>query len=583
MIVSLRQVIERSLIMMGRPRMPRLVGGSALLACFLVAFPLRRAHGDTGAVDPVDEFSSELDAYSLKLQSLPPPAPGCRNAYPAALTKAPLTIGVFFGFINTSRKNYVADGDFKQALIRRLTKPCRQNEQACGFVPGGADPSFPNKTALTKSLDGRKVAISVYDSSVSREYSACVGRLSEEQEQRSRLATEEYLSALRQDAVVFYSGHSRYGAGSGFYPPLSLRKIGLAAIVRPPLFTRICETLESSASTPAILGMFSCHSREYYAGRLHALAPRTALLVSSGAASHEDSLMSVLGGLNLVLSRPCFGEAEDSINSDGKAPVFRLYGVFDRLPHPHYTRYHNALYAVMALLFLPFLMVLVSRWSKTGASSWPAAAPDRARTGAAVLFLSLSPSVVLARALSAQISSPLPFLLTFTGLLLLAISMGRRRISAGRITGIAKEALPFLLVPLFLYFFLSLIREISVENALSASRQSLKLALIFYLILPFVLLSEEILFVPYLRKDGADAVPSFVASLFFYVAVWLVLCWLAPVFKPALWPVLVALLFNRTFSFLLYRWKPDVLIPVFFQAVTLALVFTEGIHDQLYR
>jgi hypothetical protein len=147
---------------------------------------------------------------------------------------------------------------------------------------------------------------------------------------------------------------------------------------------------------------------------------------------------------------------------------------------------------------------------------------------------------------------------------------------------ITKQALPFLFAFLLLYFFLSFIREISLDNALSALRQALKFSLVFHLILPFVLASEDVLLVPCLGKNLSGLIPSFMLSLLFYLVLWLVLCALAPVFKPALWPVAAFMLFNQTFSFLLYRRKPHFLIPAVFQALTLALIFTEGIHGLMY-
>lgn len=539
----------------------------------LLALPTTRAHGATGAVSSVDEFAGMLQAYSETLEALPPPSGECRDSYAKVDAKGPLTIGVFFGFIDTARGNYVADGDFKQALVGRLTQGCRGRLRACGFAASAGDPAAPNKTRLLKSEGGRNVEIDVYDSSAAG--------LSAEQLANSRLAEEEYLAALKRDSVVLYAGHTRRFSGTGFYPPLSFSKTSAETFLRRPFSSRVNDTLRRSASAPAVLGLFACRTREYYAGRIHALAPGTALIVSSESSSHENSLLGMFGAINLILARPCYGEAYRSINADG-APIFHVYGLFGQSPHPRYTRFHDGRLVVIGLLIIPILVLLISELTPPADAAWPAGAFNGAWSGAALMMFLLVPCTMVARAFADQ-STALPLLLALLGWLAMAIAVGKARISRGQLAAAARQAWPSLLGFLLLYFCSNVLREASLDNALSALRQAMTFSLVFFLIWPFVLVSEEALLAPFVGDDRPGFIPACIHTLVFYLALWLSLCALAPVYKPKLWPIVALALCIRTSSFLLYRRKPRLLIPAISLAMTMALFITEGIHALIYN
>jgi hypothetical protein len=551
------------------------------LLLLLLALPTPSVHAATGAVSSVDEFAGELQAYSEKLAALPQPSAECRGPYSKVDAQGPLSIGVFFGFIDTGRKNYVADGDFKQALIRLLTKGCRRQLRACGFAVSAGDPAAPNMTRLLGSQDGRNVEIDVYDSSVSSDYSAAATRLSARQEAESSLIEEQYLAALGRDAVVLYAGHTRRFSDTGFYPPLAFSKTTAATLLRRPFYSRVYDALKQSSSPPAILGLFACYTQEYFAGRIHAYAPGTALIVGSGSSPHENNLMALLGAINLVLSRPCYDEALRSINP-GDAPAFGIYGLFDQSPHLHYTRYRDGRLVAIALLIIPFLVLLASRWAPSAAESWPAGALSRTRRGAAFMMLLVVPCTVVARAFADQ-STALPLLLALLGLLSLAIAVGKSTISRGQLTAAARQACPSLLAFLFLYFCLNLIGEASPDSALSALRQATTFTLAFFLLWPFVLFSEEALFASFAGDDSPAFIPACIRTLAFYFVLWLSLCALAPAYKPKLWPIAAFVVYIRTSSFLLYRRKPRRLASAISVAMTLALLITEGVHALIYN
>lgn len=541
----------------------------ALAVLLLLVLPAAGAPAAAPA-SAVDEFASQLRAYSDALSALPAPSAGCHDSYARIDARGPLTVSVFFGYIDTGRKGYVADADFKRALIGRLTEACRGTLQACGFAVAAGDPAAPNRTRLARSREGRTAIVDVYDST---------SPSPDGQQALSRLAEEQYLAALKRDAVVLFAGHTRRFSGTGFYPPLSLSKGSAAIFLRRPFSARVNETLERSASSPAVLGLFACRTREYYAGRIHALAPGAALIVSSEASSHENSLMSLFGAVNMVLARPCFAEASRAVNPDG-GRLFNVYGLFAESPHPRYTRYHDGRVVVIGLLLIPFLALLGS--SRRPPPSWPSGIAGGAWSGAGLLLLLLIPSSVVARLVASQ-ATAMPLLLTLVGWAAMALAAARGRVSRDRLAAAARWAAPFLLGFAALYVGSNLLRELSVDNALSALRQGAAFAAVFLLIGPFALYSEDALLAPFADGDGPGFIPSCLHTLVFALALWLSLCALAPVYKPHLWPVAALALCARTISFLLYRRRPSLLVPAVSLALSLALFITEGIHTQIYR
>lgn len=546
----------------------------------LLALPASRIHGETGALSPVDEFVGELQAYSEKLAALPPPPAACQAAYAKVEAEIPLSMGVFFGYIDTGRINYVADGDFKRALIRQLTKGCFGQLRACGFSASFEIPGASNETRLLKAQGNRNITISIYDSTVDSDYSSSVSLRSVEQEAKSRLVEEEYLSALKHDAVVLYAGHTRRFIGTGFFPPLAFSKISASVLLRRPFYSRVYDSLRRSAS-PAVLGLFACHTREYYAGFIHALAPGIALIVSPDASSHENNLLGVFGAINMALARPCYGEAVAGINA-GDAPVFRIYGLFGQSPHPRYTRYLDGRLVVIGLIIIPLLTLFVSKWAPSTVAAWPTGNRPGAWGGTALLVLLMIPCAYVVRESTDQ-SSAFPLLLALLGLLSLAVAVGKGRISFRQFVATAKQTAPAVLVFLLLYACSNLSREGSFDNALSALRQAVTFLAVFVLLWPFVYFSEEVLFAPFVGDEAPGFIPSCVHTLAFYLALWLSLCALAPVYKPKLWPMMALALYVRTSSFLLHRRKPQLMIPAISLAMTLALFITEGIHALMYN
>lgn len=553
-----------------------------MISVFFLAAPLNCAYGATESHSPaVDFLQSKLDAYSRELALLRPSTAGCRAAYSKLYTTDTLTISVFFGFIDSRDTTLVLDGPFERAVIRHLTKDCPRNYDACGFTIARADSSILNKIVLTKSGSKTGISISLLNSSVSEDYSACVTRLAGEQKVKSQMVTDEYLTALSRDDVVLYAGHSRYGTGPGFRPLPSFSTAGVAMFLQRPLLSRMIDTLKNSVRQPALIGILSCRSREYYAGRIHSAAPSSALLVTSGITTHENDVLGLLGALNSVLGTRCYDDVNTGINANKKSPDVHLYGLFDQSPHPRYTRHNNLLHVFAAIFFMPVLVILVSKWTKAARVS-PLRPASDLRSGAILLVLSIYPCLITAMLFHCPTAFALPVFLSLMGFFLLSAAVYRRKIPLGSLNELARYALPFLVSSLIVFFCMSLMSEPGADTALSSLRQSLKFFLVFYLILPFVLFSEEILLVPYLDKNSPVSIPSMIFSLLFYFIVWAALWVLNPGFKPMLWPLALLVIYKQILSSPLYRYDRNVLVPVVFQTLTFTWIFTEEIHGLMY-
>lgn len=497
------------------------------------------------------EFDALLDAHASALAALPPSGEACRAAYSKLDGKGPLRVAVFFGFIDTARKNYVADRDFKDALVRRLTMECRGSLQACGFVAAPDDPALPNGTRLTKTVGGREIDLEAFDSSLGPDYADDVRRRAAEQAARSELVERQYLDALTRDAAVLYTGHTRRFAGTGFYPPLDFTAGSAAVLARRPFFRRVADALRGSSSAPAVLGLFGCYSREYYAGTLHSAAPGAALVVSGDSSGHENSLLALYGGINALLARPCAAEVEKTFDAGPQKNVFHAYGLFDGGTHPRYVRYLDGKVVLIGLFLIPlWAFVSSGRWTKE--ISPPAPTNEWRTTGRMILLL--VPAGFVARFFAGP-TTTLPVLLVLLGWSSMAWNRSWRDM---------RLAAPTILVAISVYLFVNLVREASADNAWSAFRQAATFAAAVFLLLPFAGEVEEAHLAP------------------LTAALWLTLCALAPVFKPKFWPLAAWALYARGLSFF-FRSRRGRAASALASALTLALALVEGLHGLIYQ
>ena len=336
----------------------------SVLSIFLLSISLSAtSHAGTelsGAIR--DSFANKLDAFARESAKVRASDSECSDVYAHLYDKDTLAITLFIGVCD-GPTNLVLDRPIREALMDHLEKDCKdypENYSACGFKAAGEDSATLNKTVLFKSRHKKAVALKIFDSSVSEDYTANVGALSDQQKMKSERATREYLKALGRDDIVLYVGHSRYGTGPGFLPLPGFSIIGPEIFIRRPLLPQMRDALMNSSSHPAILGFFSCRSQKFYGRFLHSTSPRSALLVSSDFVTHDQNVASALGFINSILEMQCRDNLNKNINLNGQTSAYHLYGFFESSPHPEYGRYIHIVDFWAAIIFIavviPFLL-----------------------------------------------------------------------------------------------------------------------------------------------------------------------------------------------------------------------------------
>lgn len=558
---------------------------SFFTALLLISGCLTGAHA--GGVTPAeaeDFYTAGLSSYSTVLASLPPGGTRCRESYAGLFRKDTLRISVFLGFIDCNIPDLALDGPIKRALTALLTRECPPGLHACGFASPAGPEDGP--AALTKKLPGyareKTVTVKIFDSSVSGSILECTGPLRGPQRARSAAAAGEYIGALGRDDIVLYMGHSRYGTGPGFSPVSFTSPESARIYVRRPLLPRMRAALLGRSGPPAMLGFIACNTEKYYAALAHSASPGSALLLSSGDSTHLNSAHTLLGAIDSVLGRRCSGDFSRSLNKDGTDRPFSLYGFFAENPHTRYHRHTPVMLILSALLLLPFLMILLpSRFS--GPCDLPLGTPEGPFRGFVLLAASLLPGLLAAGLLRAGRMPALPLALAVSGCLSLALSMLKKRVPPGGLRSCAAVVLPPFSLAAAAYFCITFLPELSAAHAARSSLQTLRLGLAFAALLPFCLFHSDLL----LRADRERPVKGFALAAALNLALYLLLALglerTGPRVFVSLVPVSVLALYLHGVSFLLRRRFGNIAGPAFFQALTLALIITEGLHIFLYN
>ncbi len=522
----------------------------------------------------IDEAVAE---YAQSLDEAPAGSSSCAAAYRGLGRGGELKLGVFFGFADAGP--WIIDRSLRRALIAALTRPCRTPEHACGFRPQPrVDDDAP--TLLTKTLawDGRpvRVLLEVADSSVSGDAAVVDGPLRSRQTEKTRRTADLFVQALKEDDVVVYAGHSRYGTGPSFGPMPFFSLDSARVYWSRPMLARMSSALRGAARGPAALAMLSCDSRHLYAGNLGRMDAAATLIDSSDLTSHLDNELAALGLIDSVLARRCPADFQRSLNQDGSISAFSLEGFFGAPPAAA-ERFGGVLRDLFALALLPWLAALAGR----PLGEPPLPAPSAARDAAA-LAASLLPAPWIARTLSGDTVRTLPCVLGIAGAILCAQALARRALTPEAAARLARRVAGPLLAAAALMWVLHAQADATALGAAAASRRALALAGFFALFFPFFVFAENFLLAPFLRRGAAGLLAATAASTAFYEALFFAMNRGGP-------RLLVAGPFALAFAagaaplgFALCRGARDASAAAALRALALAWLFAAGLQGALY-
>lgn len=235
----------------------------------------------------------------------------CRTTYRKLFSKGVANIRVVFGYKDTRPSRFVGDRHERLAFVQRILRPCKTGQFACGFSrsPDNADHFL--KTLIGPDQQMVTVKLLVANSSVASDDQS--NRENPLQRWQSSYAKNAFYSGIETADVVFYNGHSRFGGGPDFEPPV-LTDSGDVEVShykgKRPGFEAIRDRLRSRKKAEAsgnglkVLGLFSCDSSQHFTAEI-ARESGTGLISSRTLIYYADALEDSLTALSGLLEMRC--------------------------------------------------------------------------------------------------------------------------------------------------------------------------------------------------------------------------------------------------------------------------------------
>ena len=235
---------------------------------------------------------------------LPSSAPQCAAMEKSLDSRDTLKVRMVFGYKDARPARFVGDRHERLAFIEKITAPCSEDsETRCGFVR-----SRDNADLFLKKIKVRKkshrVLLWLVNSSVGTDDQE--NRSDPFQTWKSKYAEEAFTSGLKEADVVLYNGHSRFGGGPDFAPPV----LGAGDIVDPtpyqttkPGLAKMTKAMKGSKRLN-VLGLFSCSSSQHFNEEIHAVS-KAGVVSSKALMYYSDALAGSLSTLNDVLVGRC--------------------------------------------------------------------------------------------------------------------------------------------------------------------------------------------------------------------------------------------------------------------------------------
>jgi hypothetical protein len=235
---------------------------------------------------------------------LPSSAPQCAAMEKSLYSRDTLKVRMVFGYKDARPARFVGDRHERLAFLEKITAPCSsESETRCGFVRShdNADLFLKKVTVKKKS---HRVLLWAVNSSVGTDDQE--NRSDPFQRWKSKYAEEAFTSGLKDADVVLYDGHSRFGGGPDFAPPV----LGAGDSVDPTSYQSARPGLNKMTTAMAgskrlkILGLFSCSSSQHFNEEIHGIS-KAGLVSSKVLMYYSDALAQSLATLSDVLDGRC--------------------------------------------------------------------------------------------------------------------------------------------------------------------------------------------------------------------------------------------------------------------------------------
>lgn len=543
---------------------------------FILNFP-------ANAICGPELFDSLAQDYLMKLNSLTFSTTsktndyGCHRSYTGLYNDNTMKFSIFIGAMDTP-SNTCIDRPAKDALVKYLTQDCKVNLFACGFSVVSFEP-----TVLEKLSNSKKVILSIYDSSVSEDLRTNLVELTSEQQRKSEYVASLFLDSLKNENVVFYIGHSRYGTGPGFYHFPFLSAHWASTFFRSPLKSAIIHNLRSFS--PQLLGLFSCNSQRYYAREIHDAAPKMAMVVSTGMVTFDSCIIEAVAILNLIMGNTCWDEFDIAFRETDKTSKFKLYGLFQGNSFPRFETI-NSIYVVTIFIFIAPVLALVPKLFSTKKFT-PFFKIASLSQYLFLLFIScilgLGIVVFLLTFNNEIYNRSIPLFFILLGILLLSISLILKDISLKDIMLYLKGSISSLAICVALYYGMNLFPLDDHTSIITAFVRTSKFILLFLAFLPFFIINSGIIEYPFLVRHTINLPTCVIITIITSSIICIITTFFIVRLDIYLFPykeeIFLSLLYTHLIPILIYLYKTNTILMIIFQCLTFAILFAENIHD----
>ena len=251
-------------------------------------------------------------------------APEHQRRHEELFSENEIRISVVFGYKDARPARFVADRYESLLFISRILTECSSStplDFSCGFTRASDSDLGPNSDSnsdlremnlFQRSVRGpdgknREVKLRVVQSAAGADDEE--NRRDPFQKWKSTQAKRAFDTALRDEDVVFYNGHSRAGGGPDFSPP----ELSAGKTVHFPYYQKKKAGLELILGSLKgredgelrILGLFSCASTGHFLRTIKAAEPDLSALVEPKLLYFSDALENSLKALSSILNQNC--------------------------------------------------------------------------------------------------------------------------------------------------------------------------------------------------------------------------------------------------------------------------------------
>lgn len=174
-------------------------------------------------------------------------------------------LSVHFGYNDQRPSDMVVDGIQRVLLENKITSPCLQGDD---LLCDWRRISYDDEGNFGRLVSGRPVELRLRSSSVTKSDSVNRGAMLPEQTRLSERRRLEFLASFSDSDFVIYVGHSRFGDGPDFSPPILRRDASVSAeTYRSRRGASAAQVVRSAGAAHRWRGLdvISCDSRDHFA------------------------------------------------------------------------------------------------------------------------------------------------------------------------------------------------------------------------------------------------------------------------------------------------------------------------------